>query len=56
MNLPDRQRWARLNPLLEELLDLDAGPREARLAELRAQGAALAGELESLLRSGGVYR
>jgi eukaryotic-like serine/threonine-protein kinase len=51
MTLPDRQRWARLNPLLEELLDLDAGRRKARLAELRAQGATLADELESLLCS-----
>jgi eukaryotic-like serine/threonine-protein kinase len=51
MTLPDRQRWAQLNPLLEELLDLDAGRREARLAELRAQGTTLADELGSLLRS-----
>jgi eukaryotic-like serine/threonine-protein kinase len=51
VTLPDRQRWARLNPLLEELLDLDAGHREARLAELRTQGDTLADELLSLLRS-----
>jgi eukaryotic-like serine/threonine-protein kinase len=51
MTLPDRQRWVQLNPLLEELLDLGASQRAARLAELRAQGATLADELESMLRS-----
>jgi eukaryotic-like serine/threonine-protein kinase len=52
MTLPDRQRWAQLSPLLEELLDRDADGRNARLAELRGQGATLlADELESLLRS-----
>ena len=51
MTLPDRQRWARLNPLLEELLDLDASRRDARVAELRVQDAALADELASMLRS-----
>jgi eukaryotic-like serine/threonine-protein kinase len=51
MTLPNRQRWAQLNPLLGELLDMDAGRREPRLAELRAQDARLADELLSLLRS-----
>ena len=51
MTLPDRQQWAQLNPLLEELLDLDAGRRETRLAELRAQNATLAGDLALLLHS-----
>jgi eukaryotic-like serine/threonine-protein kinase len=51
MTLPNRQQWARLNPLLEELLDMDASQRQPRLAELRAQGATLADELLSLLRS-----
>jgi eukaryotic-like serine/threonine-protein kinase len=49
MTLPDRQRWAQLNPLLDELLDLEATAREARLAELHARDPALADELESML-------
>jgi eukaryotic-like serine/threonine-protein kinase len=49
MTLPDRQRWAQLSPLLEELLDLDAAAREARLTELHARDDALADELESML-------
>jgi eukaryotic-like serine/threonine-protein kinase len=51
MTLPNRQRWARLNPLLEELLDLDASQRNARLAELRLKEATLADELASMLSS-----
>ena len=51
MTLPNRQQWAQLNPLLEELLELDAGRRETRLAELRAQDATLAGDLALLLHS-----
>jgi eukaryotic-like serine/threonine-protein kinase len=51
MMLPSRQRWAQLNPLLEDLLDLSASQRDARLAELRAHDATLASELMSLLRS-----
>ena len=43
------ERWARLNPLLDELLDLDAGARSARLATLRTTDAALADELAGLL-------
>ena len=43
------QRWATLSPLLDELLDLDGAARANRLAQLRAQDAALASELSELL-------
>lgn len=48
----DKSRWPRLSPLLDELLDLSAGQRPARLAELQAQGedgAELAADLRELL-------
>jgi len=45
----DKERWQRLSPLLDELLDLAAPERAARLAELRAQDPALAAELLPLL-------
>ena len=45
----DPQRWARLSPLLDELLDLDPAPRRERLAALRAQDASLADELAAVL-------
>jgi len=47
MSLP--ADWARLSPLLDELLDLAEPQRAARLADLRAQDAALADELAELL-------
>ena len=43
-------RWAKLSPLLDELLDLDAPARAARLQALRQQDAELADELDALLR------
>jgi serine/threonine protein kinase len=43
------QRWAALSPLLDELLDLDAAGRAARLAQCRASDARLADELAQLL-------
>ena len=46
-NLP--QRWATLSPLLDELLDLDAAGRSARLAQCRATDPRLADELAALL-------
>ncbi len=46
-NLP--QRWATLSPLLDELLDLDAAGRSARLAQCRAADPRLADELAELL-------
>ncbi|HEX6707204.1 MAG TPA: serine/threonine-protein kinase [Albitalea sp.] len=52
MTLPDRDAWQRLSPLLDELLDLDAGARASRLAALRSQDAALADELAILLDEG----
>ena len=45
----DPARWARLSPLLDELLDLDEPQRSARLAELHAKQPELADELEALL-------
>jgi len=45
-----RERWRRLSPRLDELLDLgDDAARAARLATLREQDAALADELQALL-------
>ncbi len=43
------EAWKRVSPLLDELLDLEPGPRSARLAALRAQDPALADELASLV-------
>ena len=45
----DKARWPLLSPLLDEVLDLDADARAARLATLRAQDPALAADLEALL-------
>jgi eukaryotic-like serine/threonine-protein kinase len=49
MNWPDRERWRRLSPLLDELLELGAGERARRLAELRSSDAELADEVQALL-------
>jgi eukaryotic-like serine/threonine-protein kinase len=43
------QRWASLSPLLDELLDLDAAGRDARLAQCRATDPRLAQDLAELL-------
>ena len=59
MNIPSPERWRELSPLLDELLDLDAPARQARLKALRADSADLADDLAALLahdneaRSGG---
>ena len=45
----DRERWKRLSPLLDSLLDLEPPARAARLDALAAEDAALAGELAALL-------
>ena len=45
----DPARWAMLSPRLDELLDLDAPARAARLAEWRGTDPHLAAELEALL-------
>jgi non-specific serine/threonine protein kinase/serine/threonine-protein kinase len=43
------ERWQILNPLLDEILDLPAGERAARLASLHDRDPALATDLRSLL-------
>ncbi|MBV8380849.1 MAG: serine/threonine protein kinase [Paucibacter sp.] len=46
-----KSRWSQLSPLLDELLDLaDEPARQARLAEIRAEDASLADDLQELLR------
>ena len=45
----DAERWQRLSPLLDALLELDGEARAARLAELREEDPALAAEVETLL-------
>jgi len=45
----DAERWQRLSPLLDALLDLPPSGRMDELERLRAQDPALAGELEALL-------
>lgn len=45
----DAERWQRLSPLLDALIDLDPEARAVRLAELRAEDPALTVELEQLL-------
>lgn len=49
MNPIDKQQWAVLSPLLDELLDLAEPERGQRLAALRAQDAGLAERLEAML-------
>ncbi|MCK9685454.1 serine/threonine-protein kinase [Scleromatobacter humisilvae] len=49
MIVPDAERWRRLSLLFDELLDLEPGQRQALLDTLRAEDAALADELASLL-------
>ena len=45
----DLERWQRLSPLLDVLLELEADARAARIAALRAEDPSLANELEKLL-------
>ena len=45
----DLERWQRLSPLLDVLLELEADARATRLAALRAEDPSLASELEKLL-------
>lgn len=49
MIVPDAERWQRLSPLLDSLLDLDGAGRARRLDALRAHDPALAEELASLV-------
>jgi hypothetical protein len=51
MSLPDRERWKKLEPLLEELLGMAADARARRLLDLRIRDALLAQELEAMLRA-----
>ena len=48
MNIPSPERWRELSPLLDELLDLDAPARQARLDALRADSAESADLVEQL--------
>lgn len=45
----DAERWQRLSPLLDALIELDADARAARMDALRGEDPALAAELEALL-------
>ncbi|HJV63181.1 MAG TPA: protein kinase [Albitalea sp.] len=45
----DKAQWAQLSPLLDELLDLDGPARAQRLSQMRAQDAASAAAVETLL-------
>jgi serine/threonine protein kinase/tetratricopeptide (TPR) repeat protein len=45
----DAERWQRLSPLLDALIELDGDARQARLAALREEDPALATEVEALL-------
>ncbi len=49
MPLPDRARWKRLSPLLDELLDLAPEAAQTRLNELRGTEPDLVDELQRLL-------
>lgn len=46
----DAERWQKLSPLLDALLDLDDDERTRRLGEIRAQDPQLADDLEELIR------
>ena len=45
----DAERWQRLSPLLDALIELEADARQARLDALREEDPALAAEVEALL-------
>ena len=49
MTTPRADHWARLSPLLDELLDLQGPERQARLDELRTNNPELGDELAALL-------
>jgi len=49
MNIPRPERWRELSPLLDELLDLEASARQARLDALSVGSPELADELAALL-------
>jgi len=45
----DKARWARVSPLLDEILELDGSARAQRLQALREQDAPLADDLDAVL-------
>ena len=45
----DAERWQRLSPLLDAMLELDDTARAQRLASLRVEDPQLAADLEELL-------
>ena len=45
----DAERWLRLSPLLDALLELEPSARQSSLASLREDDPGLAAELEQLL-------
>src|SRR6185437_8084134 len=47
--VPDAERWRRLSPLLDELLDLEPAARGARLDAWRSRDPALGAELAALM-------
>ena len=49
MTSPNAANWARLSPLLDELLDLPEPQRAARLDAMRAQNPQLGDELAALM-------
>ncbi len=49
MTVPDRERWKRISPLLDGLLDLEPAARDERLATLRLHDPGLADELAALV-------
>jgi serine/threonine-protein kinase len=49
MRSVDKERWLRLSPLLDEILDSDEAARGRRLAALRDADTALADDLEAML-------
>jgi eukaryotic-like serine/threonine-protein kinase len=51
MNMPDRARWQRISPLLDELLDLDEDTRSERLRALCTEDPAVAAELQTCLQA-----
>lgn len=46
----EAERWKRLSPLLDALLEMDEAPRAQRLAELRREDPELASDLAGLLK------
>ena len=54
VSLPDSERWSRLSPLLDELLDLPAPARADRLARLQQIHPDLADDLARLLADAGL--